>query len=168
MINLILFLTINYQSLASNFSTPMAKQIGDVNGDGINETVEVASVFNQENAETDYYYHFNDQKISMLPTTGCASIETIYDIEDIDQDGADEIAVYSSSCVSRYKSIRVYTLKNNRWIEEGRAIIDANRLEPSVPERIVKTGKGTFQIREITVYHEGKLTDKWLPFKMGD
>jgi hypothetical protein len=139
------------------------KEIGDVNGDGRRDTVFLAQPFNYCDEGRSYY--FFDTSIPRIYTdTFCVGLERFFTVPDIDEDGADEVAFYASSCVSRYKWISVCSLQNGEWIETAGVIFDIVTRDPektNFETLIKKTGKGTFMVCE---FNEGKTT--WLQFSM--
>ncbi len=88
--------------------------LGDLNGDGKEDSVFVLHALNECDAGDSFY--FTDNKIPRIKTdSDCCHPGDIVNIGDIDEDGKNEIAEYSSSCVSRYKEFNIYTFKNSTW-----------------------------------------------------
>jgi hypothetical protein len=98
-------------------------------------------------------YYFTDTSLPRLQTdSNCCHPENLFPVGDIDEDGVAEVGLYYSSCSSRYKSLRVYTLKNNNWKKVGECVYDLmyhNETDDYKPY-IKKTGKSTFKMLEIT------------------
>jgi hypothetical protein len=70
-------------------------------------------------------YYFTDTSLPRLETeSGCCHPQSLFLVGDIDEDGIQEIGQYFSSCASRYKSLYVYSLKNNTWKEVGHSTFD--------------------------------------------
>ncbi|SFQ17585.1 hypothetical protein [Flavobacterium akiainvivens] len=139
------------------------KEIGDVNGDGRKDTVFLANPFNY--CEQGLSYYFFDASIPRIYTdTYCVGVERFFTVPDIDEDGANEVAFYASSCASRYKWISVYSLQNGEWTEIASVLFDILTQDPektNFESLVKKTGKGTFKVCE---FSEGKTT--WLAFSM--
>ena len=89
-------------------------QLGDLNGDKKGDSVFVLHALNY--CEEGDSYYFTDNKIPRIQTeSNCCHPESIFSMGDIDEDGGNEIAQYYSSCASAFKSINIWTLKNNKW-----------------------------------------------------
>jgi hypothetical protein len=94
------------------------KNLGDLNGDGKNDSVFILPALNM--CEEGQSYYFTDNNIPRIESDSyCCHTESIFSIGDIDEDGGNEIAEYNSSCSSNYKAIRIWTLKNNQWKSVG-------------------------------------------------
>jgi hypothetical protein len=103
-----------YSVKADRTSTKEFKNLGDLNGDGKNESVFILPSLGW--CEEGQSYYFTDNKISRILTdSNCCHIESIFSIGDIDEDGGNEIAEYHSSCASNFKYIDIWTLKENKW-----------------------------------------------------
>jgi hypothetical protein len=90
------------------------KNLGDLNGDGKDESVFVLPGLGY--CEEGQSYYFTDNNIPRILTESmCCYAESIFTIGDIDEDGGNEIAEYYSSCASNFKSITIWTLKNQKW-----------------------------------------------------
>ena len=87
---------------------------GDFNGDGKKEfayaTVSDCSDECEGNCIT--IIHFSDEKIKPI-TIKNAKNGDIYNLKDLNNDGADEIGFYPNWCTSCWHSFYVYTFKNN-------------------------------------------------------
>jgi len=90
------------------------KDLGDLNGDGKNDSVFILPGLGW--CEEGQSYYFTNNKIPRIQTeSNCCHAESIFSIGDIDEDGGNEIAEYYSSCASNFKSIQIWTLKKNKW-----------------------------------------------------
>lgn len=90
------------------------KTLGDLNGDGKNDSVFILPGLGW--CEEGQSYYFTDNKIPRIQTeSNCCLTESIFSIGDIDEDGGNEIAEYNSSCASNFKVIKIWTLKNAKW-----------------------------------------------------
>lgn len=90
------------------------KKLGDVNGDGENDSVFILPGLGW--CEEGQSYYFTDNKIPRIQTDSyCCHTESIFSIGDIDEDGGNEIAEYYSSCASNFKYFKIWTLKKNNW-----------------------------------------------------
>jgi hypothetical protein len=136
------------------------KVLGDINNDKIPDTVFVLPPFNF--CEEGESYYFSDTNLPRLFTESyCCHPENLFSIGDIDEDGIAEICIFHSSCVSRFKSLRAYTLKNNTWKEIGHVTFDINFMKPDKEKRVKKTGKGKFEMLEIV---DDPGTKEWKKF----
>ena len=103
-----------YSLEAERSSTKELKNLGDLNGDGKNDSVFILPSLGW--CEEGQSYYFTDNKIPRILTdSNCCHIESIFSIGDIDEDGGNEIAEYYSSCASNFKYIDIWTLKVNKW-----------------------------------------------------
>lgn len=146
------------------------KEIGDLNYDKKIDSVFVLPALNLcENGQS---YYFSDTKLPRLSTeSNCCHPENVFFVGDIDEDGVSEIGQYFSSCASRYKSLYVYSLKDNLWKEVGHCVYDLNFSgeKENYDNYVKKTGKGAFEMLEITdlTKDKSKIGKKnWLKFKM--
>ena len=124
------------------------KFLKDLNGNGRNETVFILPPFNYCD-DGDSYYFFDTTLPRLHTDSYCCHPENLFSIGDIDEDGVSEICIFYSSCVSRFKSLIAYRLKNNEWEQIGRCTFDINSMKPSKETRVRKTGKGKFEMLEI-------------------
>lgn len=103
-----------YSVEADRTSTKEFKNLGDLNGDGKNESVFILPSLGW--CEEGQSYYFTDNKIPrILTNSNCCHTESLFSIGDIDEDGGNEIAEYYSSCASNFKYIDIWTLKENKW-----------------------------------------------------
>ncbi|MEO8150865.1 MAG: hypothetical protein ABI723_24745 [Bacteroidia bacterium] len=126
------------------------KNIGDLNGDNINDTVFLVPPFNY--CDEGYSYSFFDTSLPRLFSDSyCCHPDNLFSISDIDEDGTSEICIFYSSCVSRFKSLIAYTLKGGQWKQIGRCTFDINILKPLKEKRVRKISKGKFEMLEIVI-----------------
>lgn len=138
------------------------KTLGDINGDKITDTVFVLPPFNY--CDYGYSYYFFDTTLPRLNTDSyCCHPRNLFSIGDIDEDGIKEICIFYSSCVSRFKSLLVFSLKNKTWELIGRCTFDIGFMKPDKEKRVRKVGKGKFEMLEI-VYKEENKTWKQFSF----
>ena len=71
-------------------------------------------------------------------------------LDDIDEDGIREIGLYTSSCVSRYKALRVFALRTGTWREMSSVPFDIHCPDPPKQNRIRKVARGVFEMRYVT------------------
>lgn len=113
-------------------------------------------------------YAFTNPSLPFLTNgSDCLLLENIFSVGDMDEDGIDELGVYESSCVSRFKSLAVYSLKNRHWKEVGRCAFDIYQEWPDKRNRIRKLKKGEFQMLEVLDNFPNKrlpVIRKWLKF----
>lgn len=140
--------TLTYKDsvLRDGFEAP--KDIGDINGDKIRDTVLVMPPFNYCD-EGESYAFFDTTLPRLFADSYCCHPENLFSIGDIDEDGISEICIFYSTCVSRFKSLLVYTLKDNRWTQVGQCAFDIAFMKPAKQLRVRKTGKGKFEMLEI-------------------
>lgn len=136
------------------------KAIGDINGNKILDTIFVMPPFNYCD-DGDSYYFFDTALPRLCTDSYCCHPDNLFPIGDIDEDGTTEICIFYSSCVSRFKSLIAYSLKNNNWTQIGRCTFDIGVMKPDKEERVRKTGKGKFEMLEIVGKKENK---EWIQF----
>jgi hypothetical protein len=135
-------------SLKSGFEG--VKNIGDINGNKIADTVFVMPPFNY--CDDGYSYSFFDTSLPRLYTDSyCCHPDNLFSIGDIDEDGTSEICIFYSSCVSRFKSLIAYSLKDGKWTQVGRCTFDINIMKPVKEKRVRKMSKGKFEMLEIVI-----------------
>ena len=140
------------------------KPLSDINGDGKNDTLFIVPPFSMCDYDGRSYY-FTDTSLPRLYTdTFCNWLKYFFVLPDIDEDGIKEIGFYYSSCASRYKSLCVYSLKNDKWDEIALAGFDIGTKDPEkikFEDLVKKTGKNKFKVCE---FMEGKTT--WKSYTM--
>ncbi|MCX8533212.1 hypothetical protein [Chryseobacterium luquanense] len=128
-------------------------QLGDLNGDKKIDSVFVLHALSYcENGDS---YYFTDNTIPRMQTeSNCCHPESIFSIGDIDEDGGNEIGQYYSSCASAFKSINIWTLKNNKWkqIATFTFFFNNGKYEAfkDFHKLYKKTAKGKFKFLEIS------------------
>ena len=126
------------------------KNIGDINGDKIKDTVFVVPPFNF--CDDGYSYSFLDTALPRLFTDSyCCHPDNLFSIGDIDEDGTSEICIFYSSCVSRFKFLIAYSLKGGQWKQIGRCTFDINVMKPDKEKRVRKISKGKFEMLDIVI-----------------
>ena len=151
---------ITYEETTLKSAYEGVKNIGDINGDNIMDTIFVVPPFNY--CDDGYSYSFFDISIPRLYTDSyCCHPDNLFSIGDIDEDEISEICIFYSSCVSRYKSLIAYSLKNTEWKQIGRCTFDINFMNPSKEQRVKKIVKGKFEMLEIVDDEKNK---KWIQF----
>jgi hypothetical protein len=113
-----------------------------------NDTAFVMPLFNYcDDGES---YCFYDKTLPRLNTHSyCCHPDNLFVCSDIDEDGLNEIGIYYSSCSSRYKSLRIFSLKNGQWKEIGSSEFDILTQDPKkvrFDQLVKKVSKGTFEI----------------------
>lgn len=124
------------------------KSIGDINGNKIFDTIFVMPPFNYCD-DGDSYYFFDKALPRLYTDSYCCHPDNLFPIGDIDEDGTTEVCIFYSSCVSRFKSLIAYSLKNNKWTQIGRCTFDIGIMKPDKEKRVRKTSKGKFEMLEI-------------------
>jgi hypothetical protein len=111
-------------------------------------------------------YCFKDMKLPRLHTDSyCCHPSNLFVVEDIDEDGIKEIGIFYSSCASRFKGLRVYSLKGGEWKQIGDATFDIFTKDPGkvkLSSLVRKVGKGKFKICN---FNEGKTTWETITIK---
>lgn len=146
------------------------KNLGDLNGDKRDDLVYV--LFPLTECEEGQSYYFSDTKIPRIETeSGCCHPESLFSMGDIDEDGGNEIGEYYSSCAGNFKTITVWTLKNNKWKEietfsfyynngQYEALKDFHKLYK-------KIAKNKFKFLEIyDTFKDGKVDKEWKTITM--
>lgn len=140
--------TIAYENNTLREEFEGVKVIGDINGNEIADTVFVLPPFNYcDDGES--YYFFDTTLPRLYADSYCCHPDNLFSIGDIDEDGIEEVCIFYSSCVSRFKSLIAYTLKNNEWKQIGRCTFDIQFMKPHKENRVRKVGKGVFEMLEI-------------------
>jgi hypothetical protein len=117
-------------------------------------------------------YYFSDTSLpKMSADVFCTHPSNIFLVGDIDEDGISEIGEYYSSCSSHYKSLRVWTLRHNSWLQVGSAVFDQHYMGYGRPfsSYVKKIWKGEFAIYEKTDMPTDSTKHRigyWLKFKM--
>jgi len=140
------------------------QNIGDIDKDGKDDFVFVLRPLNV--CEDGDSYYFSNLKIPRIETDSyCCHPYNIFSIGDIDEDGSNEIAQYYSSCASRFKHFKIWTLKNNQWKEIAEinyAVNEEYKQFKDFHKLYRKTGKNEFQFLEISdVLANGKAVKEW-------
>lgn len=128
-----------------------------------NDTVFVMPNFNYcDDGES---YCFYDKTLPRLYTDSyCCHPDNFFVCSDIDEDGINEVGIFYSTCVSRYKSLRIYSLKKNTWNEIAITTFDIMTKDPTevmFSNLVKKISKDKFQICS---FDEGQT--KWITIKM--
>lgn len=153
------------KKIVSEFYSQGFKNLGDLNGDKKEDSVFVLYALNS--CEDGDSYYFTDNKIPRIQTESyCCHPQSIFSIGDIDEDGGDEIAEYYSSCVSNFKSIRIWTLKNNEWkfVKQFAFFYNNGKYEAfkDFDKLYRKISKNKFQFLEISdMRADGEMVKKW-------
>jgi hypothetical protein len=139
---------ITYQNSNLKAEFEGIKTIKGIRGGKKNDSVFVMPPFNY--CDDGQSYCFYDNTLPRLYTDSyCCHPYNLFVIGDIDEDGAKEIGIYYSSCASRYKSLRIYSLKNGKWERIGDSDFDIFTGDPSkiqLDQLVKKISKGKFKI----------------------
>jgi hypothetical protein len=134
----------NFEDWYEGFSS-----VGDVNHDRKNDSIFVLPPLNY--CEEGDAYYFTDTSLPRLLTTSmCCHPTNVFKMADIDEDGICEVGYYYSSCASRYKSLRFFSLKNNEWVRIGASEFDILTQDPGkvrYKDLIRKIAKNKFVAR---------------------
>lgn len=112
------------------------------------DTVFVMPPFNYCD-DGDAYCFFDKTLPRLLTDSYCCHPDNLFVCADIDEDGIREIGIFHSSCVSRYKSLLIYSLKNGEWKEIGASAFDIYTQDPGKVQfesLIKKVAKGKFKL----------------------
>jgi hypothetical protein len=131
------------------------KNLGDINGNKISDSVFVLPPFNYCD-DGDSYVFFDTTLPRLYTDSYCCHPDNLFSIGDIDEDGIDEICIFYSSCASRFKSLIAYSLKSGQWKQIGRCTFDINIMKPDKEQRVRKISKGKFEMLEIVINDFGK------------
>lgn len=124
------------------------KMVGDIKHKGTNTQVFTLPSFSYCDDGRSYY--FTDTSLPRLYLdTYCSVPADMFNIGDIDEDGIDEICVYHTTCVSRFKSLRAFSLKQNKWSKIGQVTFDIKFKQPVKERRVRKLSQGSFEMLEI-------------------
>ncbi len=97
-------------------------------------------------------YYFFDKTLPRLYTDSyCCHPDNFFVCTDINEDGINEVGIFYSSCSSRYKSLRIYSLQKDidSWKEIGIGTFDVMTKDPTkvkYGDLIKKICKDKFQI----------------------
>lgn len=95
-------------------------------------------------------YFFYDKTLPRLYIDSyCCHPDNFFVCADIDEDGINEVGIYYSSCSSRYKSLRIYSLKQNSWKKIGTSTFDVMTKDPTkikFADLVKKISKDKFSI----------------------
>ena len=151
---------ITYENTTLRSGFEGVKNIGDINGNKIADTVFVLPPFNF--CDDGYSYSFFDPALPRLFTDSyCCHPDNLFSIGDIDEDGISEICILYSSCTSRFKSLIAYSLKGGQWKQIGRCTFNISFMKPEKEKRVRKISKRKFEMLEIVDKEENK---KWERF----
>ncbi|WP_281228652.1 hypothetical protein [Flavobacterium aquiphilum] len=141
------------------------KNLGDLNGDGKNDSTFILPGLGW--CEEGQSYYFTDNKIPRIESnSNCCHLEGIFSIGDIDEDGGNEIAEYNSSCASNFKVFKIWTLKNGKWklIENFTFFYNNGKYEAfkDFHKLYKKTAKNKFKFLEIAdMLGNGEIVMQW-------
>jgi hypothetical protein len=95
-------------------------------------------------------YCFYDQTLPRLYTeSNCCHPNNLFILQDIDEDGIREIGIYYSACSSRFKALKIYSLKNGKWTEVASSTFDTFMKNPDkvlFDTLVKKISKSKFKI----------------------
>ncbi len=108
-------------------------------------------------ADTGQSYYFSDTTIPRLRTKFCCcDPEFIFLTGDIDEDGISEIGQLEFSCNGRSQSLAVWSVRHGNWRKVGECSYDMNIETPAMKTRVKKTGRGSFEMLDVTLVEETK------------
>jgi hypothetical protein len=163
----IVVLTESFLSDTSRFSS--LRNLGDINGDLINDSIMVVPelfITTDSSYENGTSIIFSDPLIPRIRVDQeCLDVDYVFSTDDIDEDKHVELGKYYTSCVSRFKRIDLLSLKDNQWRSYGTVTFDTWFEDPPKEQRIRKTDKGKFEMREVTD-SAGAKVDRWIKFRL--
>jgi hypothetical protein len=139
---------ITYQDSLLKSAFEGIKVVDDINGDKRADTVFVVLPFNYCD-EGESYCFFDKTLPRLFADSYCCHPENFFVTNDIDEDGINEIGIYHSSCVSHYKSLQIYSLKNGGWLRIGTSTFDILTQDPaeiSYKTLVKKIRKNEFEV----------------------
>ncbi len=148
----------------------IAQPFADIDGDHTMDSVLVMpeGVVDSTTWSEGQSFVFTDRRFGKLrsPEPGCNHVPNMFLLDDIDEDGMHEVGLYTSSCASRYKAVRVFTLRpDTTWHELGSITFDIHCPEPPKEARVRKLSKGSFEMLRVECEGaEGQVTvERWEP-----
>ena len=145
------------------------KNLGDINGDNVNDSIMVIPelyITSDSSYENGTSIIFSDARIPRITVDQeCLAVDFVFVAGDIDEDGIMELGKYYTTCVSRFKSLELITLKKDRWDIFGAVTYDVWFEEPPKEQRIRKIIKNEFEMRELTDSSNVKV-DRWIKFRL--
>lgn len=129
--------------------------IKGIKTDKQNDTVFVMPNFNYcDDGES---YSFFDKTLPRLYTDSyCCHPDNFFVCSDINEDGFNEVGIFYSSCVSRYKSLRIYSLHKKTWKEIAVSTFDIMTKDPTkvkFSDLVKKISKNKFKVCD---FNEGQ------------
>lgn len=127
------------------------KVLGDLNNDKIIDSVFVLQPLNWcEYNDGDSYYLTDTALPRLVSGSECCHPANFFKAPDIDEDGICEVGYFYSSCASRYKSLRFFTLKNGQWKEIATSEFDILTQDPEkvkYEDLVQKIARNQFRIK---------------------
>ncbi|QEM05589.1 hypothetical protein DIU31_019480 [Mucilaginibacter rubeus] len=124
------------------------KEIKGIRENEVTDSVFVMPPFNH--CDDGQSYCFYNKTLPRLYTGSyCCHPDNLFVVGDIDEDGVKEIGIYYSSCASRYKVLKIFSLKNGLWEQIGDSDFDIFTQDPSkvkFDQLVKKISKGKFTI----------------------
>jgi hypothetical protein len=163
----IVVLTRDFLVDSSRFSE--IRNIGDINGDHVNDSIMIIPelyITPDSSYESGTAIVFTDPTIPRIKVDqACLAVNFIFVVGDIDEDSILELGKYYTTCVSRYKRIELFSLKKDIWKSYGAVTYDVWFEDPPKEERIRKTAKNRFEMREVTDSANVRI-DRWIEFEV--
>ncbi|PQJ32567.1 hypothetical protein BST92_11805 [Nonlabens arenilitoris] len=146
------------------------KSLGDINKDGINDSIIIIPelfITKENSYENGSSAIFTDKKIPRIRVdVPCLETDYFFPVDDINNDGNTELGKYYTSCSSRFKSLELISLSQEKWKIKGRVTFDVFYEEPEKEQRIEKIERNKFRMREITSENTDNIIDTWKTFEM--
>jgi hypothetical protein len=108
------------------------KVLGDLNNDNVIDSVFVLEPLNWcESNDGDSYYLTDTTLPRLVSGSECCHPANFFKAPDIDEDGICEVGYFFSSCASRYKSLRFFTLRDGQWKQIATSEFDILTQDPT-------------------------------------
>ena len=162
----IVVITRTFLADTSRFIT--LKNLGDINGDRVNDSIMVIPELYKTDSSADAgtAIIFSDPSIPRIRVDQvCLDVSFVFPVADINEDGRLELGKYFTSCVSRFKGLDLLSMRGTQWTIVGSVGFDVFFENPPMEKRIRKITKGKFKMREVTD-SAGVKIDRWTQFEM--
>lgn len=155
------------QKVYKDYTSFGFKDLGDLNGDGKNDSIFILEPLNWCEENNGKSYYFTDNAIPRIESDSfCCELGFMFNIGDIDEDGGNELAEYKTSCTSRYKAVGFWTLKKGKWKSIGTFthMVDNGKYDifKDFDKLFKKISKNKFEFLEISdELANGNLVTEW-------
>lgn len=148
--------------------------LGDIDNDNIIDSIisipEMVAILNNDTITELAYYssiNFTNNNLPRIVETEITiNNNSIFLVNDIDEDGIKEVGKYFTTGASRFKGLQLISLQKNEWELQGQVIFDLNYPNPKKETRFKKLEINKFALRQITDFYSKDVEDKWIEFKL--